>query len=242
MSLQSVLEALQGAQDIFYNGMPAARLLGRYNVAGSIKALEVTVGSNGWHAHIHELLLHDAPVNCVQMETDMLLRWASSLRSVGMYCNERGLNVTAGDQAAAKFQARYLSKYGQLPKGSWSMAQEIAKAVSKRGRGDNRTSLDLLVDASNGDELAGALYREYATAFFGKKHLRYSKGARSFLGLSKPLSDTEIANNPGTGTLLKIISSPTWCQYIEPFDRRVELLESFVPPPPEEKRWSIIIQ
>jgi hypothetical protein len=160
-----------------------------------------------------------------------------------MDCNEHGLQVTSGDLAAAKFQARYVAKFGEMPKGSWSIAQEIAKAVSKLGRSENRTPLDLLVDASNGDELAGALYREYAVAFFGKKHLRYSKGTRSLLGLAEGQTDEELANSSGpTGSLLKIIASPSWLQYVEPVDRRVQLLESFVDRQPEEvKRWSIIL-
>jgi hypothetical protein len=160
-----------------------------------------------------------------------------------MDCNEHGLQVTSGDQAAAKFQARYVAKFGEMPKGSWSIAQEMAKAVSKFGRSGNRTPLDLLVDASNGDEAAAALYREYAAAFFGKKHLRYSKGARSLLGLGQGQTDEELANSSGpTGSLLKIISAPSWLQYIEPVDRRVQLLESFVDRQPEEvKLWSTIL-
>jgi hypothetical protein len=243
MSLQSVLDGLQGAMARYDAGKGYQSLKSSYNVSGSVKALEVTVGPSGWHAHLHELLLHHAAVRASAMETDMLLRWASSLRSVGMDCNEHGLRVTSGDQAAAKFQARYLAKFGEMPKGSWSIAQEIAKAVSKLGRSENRTPLDLLLDASNGDEVAGALYRDYAVAFFGKKHLRYSKGARSLLGLDQGQTDQELANSSGpTGSLLKIISSPSWLQYVEPVDRRVQLLESFVDRQSEEvKRWSIIL-
>jgi hypothetical protein len=229
MPLERVLQALQAAQDHFTAGALYSQLKARYGVSGLVRALEVTCGANGWHVHLHELLLLFDEVNYSSMESEMLQRWYSALRGVGFDCNEHGLRVTSGDQAAAMFQARYMSKYSRLPSGQWSIAQELAKAVSKRGHNGSYTPLELLIAAYEGDELAGALYVEYGQAFAGKKHLRFSKGTRALLGLGGEATDDQLANAAGGGELLGIVSAPEWSKKVAGlYDRRIELLHAVI--------------
>ncbi len=241
MPLSDVVQALQAGQDRFTNGASYLRYKASWGVLGLVRALEVTVGDNGWHVHLHELLIFDRKVNWLMLESVTLQRWAAALESVGYSCNEHGLDVIGGDQATGRFQARYLSKFdvldpsdqaelgGIVVNGGWSIAQEIALAVSKKARRGGRTPLQLLADSYLGDELAGALYQEYASVFPGKRHLRYSKGTRSLLGLdSHESTDDELANLPGAGSTLALISAPDWLRS-NMGARRVELLRGFLP-------------
>jgi hypothetical protein len=228
MPLLRVLEALQGALDVFTNGRAYMALKDAYGVAGLLRASEVTHGKNGWHCHLHELQALDdvSSVDWDCMRSDYGARWLSSLASVGISGNSHALDVIAGSDASAQFQARYMSKHGKLPAGDWSIEQELTKSMSKVGHGDNRTPLDLLICSAAGDLGAGDLWREYVQGYKGKKQLRFSKGTRALFGLGGDVSDNTLANRRGHGELVGYFSSPRWSSDVvgQGGDRRVEFL------------------
>ena len=90
-----------------------------------------------------------------------------------------GVDVRAGD-----FAADYVSK--------WGMDCEIAKAHVKKGKkGESRSPFQMLADYKQGDMQAGALFREYAEAFKGKRQLVWSKGLKALFGIEQK-SDKEV--------------------------------------------------
>jgi hypothetical protein len=211
MPLSALLAALGAANHAFRGGKANKEFIERYVVSGDVSALEVTVGKNGWHVHIHELMFQEGGgfVDYTAMESSGLSRWSSALARVGASCNERGYVITSGSRSASMFQARYMSKYGRVPSGSWSLEQELCKSISKRAGGGNRSSLDLLIDASLGDTAAADLFLEYAAAFKGKKQLRFKRGTLALLGMVES-SDDELLARRGSGNLVELISSPKW--------------------------------
>lgn len=157
---------------------------------GSVRALEVTHGENGWHPHIHVLLFvgkHDDAAAVVEKARG---HWAKSVAKAGLgQINEHGFDVRGGDYAA-----EYVAKFGKEPETrGWTAAHELTKAPVKKGhKKESRTPFQLLEDSMMGDSQAGALFVEYVEAFKGKRQLYWSPGLRNKLGMNPEKTDEEI--------------------------------------------------
>jgi len=154
---------------------------------GSVRALEVTHGMNGWHPHLHVLVLLARPLTDVQrfMLSDLLhARWSWITLRNGFEELHRvhGLRLDDGRQAG-----KYAAK--------WGIPEELTKAHVKEGRReDSRTPWALLADYTlKADHQAGALFREFAEAFKGKSQLHWSRGLRAVFGLDEEKSDEQLA-------------------------------------------------
>lgn len=169
-------------------------------IVGSIHALEVTHGANGWHPHIHVLFFSERPFDETEagmLELLLAARWRELLRKHGRYASwAHGVEVTPSDRA----EVTYIQKLDDdddlelvEQRDGWQVEHELVKAISKRGRGKGRTYLQLLADYANGDELAGRLVQEYAIAMKARKHLVWSRGLRELLGAGREKPDAEIA-------------------------------------------------
>lgn len=166
------------------------RLLKSVGWIGSVRALEVTHGENGWHPHAHLLLFvgpHEDAVDVVAQAHDL---WAKAVHDAGLgHINEHGFDVRGGDYAA-----EYVTKFGKEPtQAGWTAAHELTKSPVKKGRQKaSRTPFQILEDSMNGDDQAGALFVEYVNAFKGKRQLFWSRGLRKKLGMGAEKSDEEI--------------------------------------------------
>lgn len=144
-------------------------------VAGTLRALELTHGSHGWHPHYHVLVFHDALIT-ERMQADYIasarIRWGDSVRNEGGYIDAiRGVDLVVGAPH------RYVAKIaGDRDPREWNLPTEITKQPVKRGREDNRTLIQLLNACANGDQIAGKLWVEAVAALAGKPHLVPSKG------------------------------------------------------------------
>jgi len=103
--------------------------------------------------------------------------WLSCVEAVGLSGNGHAFDVQ--DASAA---ATYVSKFGA--------AEEIALNTAKKGRSGSRTPWQLLSDASEGDKRAGALFREYADAFMGRRQLVWSSGLKAAASIAE-MSDEQ---------------------------------------------------
>jgi hypothetical protein len=164
---------------------------------GSIKALEVTHGKNGWHPHLHIILFIRAPDSktAVEMVQNCRSVWKARLSARGFSSNEAGFQVQAADAAAG-----YISK--------WGAAEEMTLSHSKVAKDPNkgRNPWQLLADAMDGDKQASALFREYGQAFKGRKQLFWSKGLKDKCGI-KDKTDDEVAQEEeerGIQTVMEI--------------------------------------
>ena len=164
-------------------GAPWARLKNRYGIAHTVRALEVTHGRNGWHPHIHVLLLTERALDDTEAEMlrlDLFERWETRIRKLGGSSEIGAFDLrraSTGAEAAA-----YVAK--------WGAGHEIAKGAQKEAAG---RSVWNLLKASEHDDGAARLFREYAKAFFRARHLTYSKGSREAYDLRYPATDAELA-------------------------------------------------
>ncbi len=133
--------------------------------------------------------------------------------------NDHGFRLTEG----ADRMAEYLTKVGHET--TWTVSHELTKQVVKRGRGSNRSPMDLLWSFLAGDDGSGGLFREYASAMKGNRQLQWSPGGRAALGLGAELSDQEVADQvEDTAVLMARATLAEW-RVILANDLRGELLE-----------------
>jgi len=154
-----------------------------YQVMGAVRSLEVTHGINGWHPHHHVLMFVGRPLSDDEMrrlERDIYALWERAAAREKLSMNRAGLTVQ-GARAAAGYIAK------------WGAEEELTKSHLKSGRGGSRSPWDLLGDYLDGDDQAGALWRDYAAVFKGRRQLVWSAGLRALLGLEDETSDAAAA-------------------------------------------------
>ena len=70
---------------------------------GYVRAIEATHGANGWHLHIHCLLIFDhdvSPVEVAGLRTEVFKRWSAGLQLSGMsVLREHGVDLRKGESA-----------------------------------------------------------------------------------------------------------------------------------------------
>lgn len=175
---------------------------------GDIRALEVTHGvKNGWHPHEHGLWLVSRKLTRDQfrrVQADLFALWLAACRRAGLGLpnRKRGVNVIECQSAAD-----YLAKVGREQ--SWGVGAELAKQHIKNGQAGSMTPFDLLRSYEGGDKHHGALFLEYAQAFFGKRQIIWSKGLKSLFGIEiredQELAEEEMSDD--SVELLKITAA-----------------------------------
>lgn len=208
-TLEASLDALLSAYRRFTSGKGFQAIKEKYNWRGSIKALEVTHGINGWHPHLHVLAFFE-PVHALVWKgkkgrqptgfaVDVKKRWVAMLEAHGRAASfTHGLDVRDADTDVYE----YIAKFGHLPESStWTLEREMVKAPSKISTGrDGRSPFQLLADFVEGDLGAGRLFQEYAAVFAGRQQLHWSKGLRALLEMEEEeLSDEEAAAQTDVG-------------------------------------------
>lgn len=219
--LPVVLAALLKSYDRLRSGRWWVDFSSSHSISGSVRSLEVTHGSSGWHPHLHVLMLLSEELRLIPFENALKERWLYLLSKSGRYASwGAGVDVRFSDADIAG----YLAKLGR--QSDWTVAHEVAKAPTKVGRGSGRSPLQLLADFLAGDELSGALWRDYALAFKGKKQLVWSRGLRARLGLVEvEKSDEELAEEQEEiAILLAQLTLSQW-RVVLGNDARGELLE-----------------
>lgn len=178
---------LQGLSGAWVSLQQSARWRSlREDLVGTVKALEVTVGANGWHPHYHFLLfVKNGRREAVLSGLEAALgggRWAERVfNRLGKRPTSRGVHIQAVEADAGA----YLSKVEQ--------AIGASKEVS-RGDYKTREALTVLAEGlGNGEASALGRFIEYAEAMRGKRALVWSRGLREALGMSDELSDEDLA-------------------------------------------------
>lgn len=149
---------------------------------GSITAIETTWGkANGWHPHIHAILLVKDQGKAGNARISALLteyyrsQWRRESQILGrpLPSEEHGITVVHGDLAGA-----YIAKMG--------LSSELTSAVTKIGRQGRYTPWQLLCESmpnSPETKVYADKFREYAYAFRGRITLRWTPGLREALGV-----------------------------------------------------------
>jgi hypothetical protein len=183
-----------------------------YQVFGSVRALEVTYGENGWHPHYHVLLFVSHPLTdaeLARLEVELRALWERCAALDGLSMNEHGL------------------KRGELGKGyvaKWGIEDELTKSHLKSGRAGSSSPWDLLRAAGAGDGRSAHLWREYAGVFKGRRQLMWSPGLRALLGLEDEKPDSEVATAlPDDAAHLGWVTLADWLIVLR-YGKRGELL------------------
>ncbi len=204
--LGALLHALQGA----FRSMTKSRLyrglFGAYEVSYTVRGLEVTWGvANGWHPHFHILLFLPSTRNTDPMEDEFFAMWSAAAGRVGLVVDrEHGVKLQATTGAIGD----YVSKYG---KGKWTAADELARANTKRGRGERFAPFDLLRQvAFSGESQFAELFVHYAAVFKGQRHLVFSKGLREAAGLLDKSDEQIVDEQHEDAVLLAMLDDKQW--------------------------------
>lgn len=192
---------------------------------GDIRTLEVTYGdANGFHPHEHGLWLVADPLKRAQLRRMMavlFLLWERACEKMGLGApnRKRGVNIIECESAAD-----YMAKAGREQK--WGIASELAKQHIKTGKAKSMTPFDLLRSYEAGNKQHGALFIQFANAFFGKQQIRWSKGLKAIFGIAiredQELAEEQLAEDSEKMTSL---SAFEWRVVLnQPFDVRAIIL------------------
>lgn len=168
------------------------------NIEGVVSAFETTHGGNGWHPHIHLLLLVKARTmgRALRLVAGLRAAWVAAAKAEDLHAGRAGFKANAGEKAA-----QYMAK--------WDLSHEVASAPSKKGRDKGKAPGQLLRDAYEGDAQAAALWAEYARAMKGKSVLRFSPGLKEKVGLDD-VSDEDAAKPDDKRQVIDIIPGDLW--------------------------------
>lgn len=202
----------------------------RVGYVGSIRALEVTHGANGWHPHYHIMFFSRSGFALDRISLSEL--WAQAVVKAGLPepSIERGYDVRDGSEAGT-----YLSKFGDDSKldgqpeqiltsrgevVTWDAVDELSKWHSKKGRGEQSlTPFDFLrklrfahITGETADvPFYKALWREYALATRGRSRLQWSRGLKSLVGVDA-IDDSEVVDHLASNAVevLSVIPEEYW--------------------------------
>ena len=158
---------------------------------GSIRALEVTYGNNGWHPHLHVVILFNQGLTEGLLESysgNLFDRWSRSIERLGFgTCSEKGFSCEPITDAEG------VSKYCQ----KWGAAEELTKAHIKSAKNGGRSPWQILSDIEESNKPQDrALFSEYASAFKGARQLTWSRGLRELYIEEEDQPDEDIAEAP----------------------------------------------
>ena len=171
-------------------GEPWKRIKRRSGVEGSIRALELTHGKNGWHPHTHEAWIVDRDCDPEWLREQVSRRWASACRRAGLLdeAKEEAFALHGVDVQDAARSSDYLVKL------QWGVEREVTSAVAKEAKKGHRSPFQILGDADEGDHASARLFVEYVEATRGRSSLHWSAGLKNLVGV-RDRSDEEVAED-----------------------------------------------
>lgn len=199
--LASILNQFKDAQRRWRNRRDWAALKG--SIVGTVSALELTHGGNGWHPHAHILLIvKAAPAAAYKLVNGLRAGWLASLDGAGLHGGKAAWQLQDASAAGS-----YVAK--------WGAGEELALHGAKSGRNGARTPFAILADARDGCRQSGALFAEYAAAMVGRRQLVWSNGLKAQFGIGETsdadaAQEAEAASVPSLETLRSWASSGDW--------------------------------
>lgn len=187
MRLPALKRAVSRGFQKFQQGKGWTLLKRQMGFVGSIRALEVTIGGNGYHPHLHILFAVRAPLSPVELrelEDAIYDRWCSSLARVSELAGvipsrENGVRL---DEC---HEANYIQKLG--------LAAELTSGIDKKARGENRTPFQVAVDWHRQHDGHDAhTFRRYARGIKGTKQLTWSRISKKSRAKGAPETDLRV--------------------------------------------------
>lgn len=219
-ALPPLLDGQLRAMRAMWSYRATKRYLESIGCIGTIRALEVTHGVNGWHPHHHVLFFVRSGLDLDMVKLKLYEFWSTACRLQGlpMPSFKHGVDVRNGDEAQ-----KYVTKGMQ---GKWGLEQEVTKGHIKKGRAESRTPFDLLRSYKAGDKQAGALFVEYAESFKGKRQLVWSPGLKGLFSIGE-VSDLELADREEEDAEFGYqFCQDDWTSVLQ-HDARAEMLQAY---------------
>lgn len=210
--LGELWEALSGAWGRVTSGKYWQAEKREHGIAGWLRVVEVTTGENGWHVHIHALLMVEQlkPSTVRDLHSSMFGRWSRALVRAGLAAPllvGQDAHVVTGpaDEALAEYFTKSVDQVHRI-------GLELTQTQSKAARTaySTRSTWGLLDDVEESGDLDGWL--EWERESKGRRQLTWARGIRERLGLRREESDEEIvAQEVGTrDDELLIITARGW--------------------------------
>jgi hypothetical protein len=222
-SLLDILTKFRQADANFKHSRHYKATVKNFSSFGQIKVFEITIGLNGWHLHVHEIMLHHyVPITNVYacLENNLYRVWSDAAVKAGFDEPSRahGLQVQSGDFAAA-----YLAKFAKQSTSNWNVSKELTKQHIKKSK-SGYSPFDLLRayrDDPKQEYLE--LIREYGEVMHGARQLIWSRGLKDLVAL-KEVTDKEIVEQiEAEAVLAGLISLDQW-RFIIKNDLRATVL------------------
>jgi hypothetical protein len=203
--LRQLRRGLANAWRKFASGAPWLRAKAEWGLVGSIRALEVTYGRNGFHPHLHVLLLvRDGAA--VDRSTEWIVtRWQNCVRDTlgpsHVPDDEHGAELTRCNAKAGD----YITKLGL----------EVSDGGTKAGRAGRLSVWQLGRKAARlrgqqaTDDAAPQAWREFVRGIRGARQLTWSRGLKKAAGIEER-SDQEITQADPPGRSVTEIAAETW--------------------------------
>ena len=191
--LAELLQGFTGALGAVLGGRKWKELRSDFGIAGYVRALEVTWGeATGWHPHAHVLLFLDAAADLAELADRLFPSWETAVRNRGLGQVVRAA-FTLQDATHAN---RYITKLGRELE--WGPAEELVRGHTKSAGATRYSPFELLGEYTyEGSPRFGALFREYAQVFHGRRQLQWSQGLKQQLLGTEGRTDEEIADSLG---------------------------------------------
>lgn len=221
------------------SGAPWKRIRERYGLA-YVRAHEITHGRNGWHPHLHVLLLSARPLTAAaqaELEAFVLRRWQRAIARPQRETGRAYRIPLAGVGVKLTSCGRrddYIAKLG--------LADELAQGAAKRGHEAHRTPFQILRDIWQRDFTVAAdidLWVEYATEMPGCKQLTWSRGLRKRYAIVEQTDLELVVEEPAPITVYEF-EDAVWAEMIAPcVGDRIRILHLAEDYPPLEARERI---
>lgn len=209
----------------------------RSGVVGWVRVWEVTEGVNGWHVHVHAVVVLGPGADASALEDvagGMFGRWARSLERSGLRKPLRigqDWHLVAGEAAGSEL-AEYLSKLGLVPEAvAGSLGLELTHTQPGRTRAATKTRPVWSLHQDYAQAPSKALLRrihEWEQVSKGRRQIGYSAGFRDLFGVSLESTDEEIAAEEmgSASDDLVVILAGGWARMVAQPSRIRQLLDA----------------
>ncbi len=211
-ALGHLVNAVAGAWTSILAGRQAKAWKERHGVLGTVRAMEITHGENGWHPHLHVLFVTESWCDAEALGDELRGKWCDFVAAQGLArpLEHVALRVSQGDVSA------YVAKV-QDADSAHGIALEMTRHDMKEGRRAGRTPFQILRDfRETGDVRDLRLWRVYERATFRRQAITWSAGLRGrFPELGEAATDAEIAERREGGEMLAVIPASTWVDLVK---------------------------
>ena len=180
-----------------------------YGIVGTIRAIEQTHGANGWHPHLHNLILFSGELSEWHREmfrSELAAEWNAAVLALGYKRPSDAHGVRWETVASIDGLASYLAEFDD----GGRVDLEVARPDLKHGRNGGRSPWQILRDARTlADKADLALWWEFEGASHGRQSITWSKGLKGLLGVDV-VSDEALAEAEVEGTAVVELQGGAW--------------------------------